>query len=586
MRTLADLVFHIRDLSAGRPDLLSVRWPEKQETLSASDFLRSIHSVTLALEARGLARGDRVAIYSESRPEWHMVDLACQLLGAVTVPIDPELSTQGVGFILRNSGSRWIFFSDSAKRERLLELRPSLTASIVGVAFDPDATLPQGPSLTHLLGEGATRRGEVPLERFRDRVGEDDLATLLYTSGTTGDPKGVMLSHRNLVSNALACGKTFTLDTEDLAVSFLPLSHGFQRTIDHLCFYRGVAIHYVPHLEDVPSALRTMEPTLLVAVPRVYERARERTFELLADEGWLRRTLFGWAVGVGRSYQEALRSGFIGPLLALERRLAELIAFRWVRQRFGGRLRFALCGGGALDQEVSAFFGAIGIPIDQGYGLAESSPVLATSAPKQRRRGSVGKAVGDVELRVAEDGEILARGPGVMMGYWENPQATAASLSASGWLRTGDVGRIDQSGYLFVTDRKQDLLITTDGQQIAPGPLEQKLTGGVVVRAVVVGDNRPHLAALLVPDFEKLRQELGEFSDAELATHDTVLRRCAEWVQAINEDLPERQKIQRFAVLERDFSVEDGELTTSLKVRRRAIVQRWAERIATLYAST
>ena len=492
IQTLSDLVFHLRDLPGGRADLLTVRWPTQRESVSSADFLRGIHSLVLALDARGLERGDRVAIYSETRPEWHTVDFACQLLGLVSVPLNPELDAKQLGFILRNSGSQWVFYSNQAKREMLVELQSALTSPIQMVAMEGDAAVTGGLTLTSLLGEGAARRGDVPLERYRGQTKAEDLATLLYTAGTTGDPKGVMLSQGNLVANFKACGEVFKLGPEDLALAFLPLSHGFQRTVDHLCFYRGVPIHYVPSLERVPEALREMKPTLLAAVPEVYERAYQRTLARVAEQSSFHQRVFHWALSAGRRYLSAARGGLIGPILALERRLAKRLVYRDVRQRFGGRLRFAISGGGPISAEAGEFFQIVGVPLYQAYGLAETSPILASNAPRQQRQGSVGKALAEVKLKVAEDGEILAKGPGLMQGYWDNPKGSAASVDESGWLHTGDVGHIDQSGYLFVTDRKKNLLTLADGRQVAPQPIEKVLTGrGLFTHAVVVGDDAP-----------------------------------------------------------------------------------------------
>ncbi len=597
LRTLADLVFHIRDISAGHPGLLTCRRQGRRETLSTSDVLRAIHSLALALEARGLEAGHRIAIFSEARPEWHLVDLACQLIGAVTVPIDPSADRELTGFILRNSGCRWVFYGWGEKRDLLVMLQQGLTEPLRMVAFDARHAAADGLTITLLMGEGAPRQGEVPLERFRGKAQEDDLATILYTSGTTGDPKGVMLSQSNLISNALACGKVFRLDSSDLAVTFLSPSHGFQRTIDHLCLYRGAAIHYVPSDEEMPAALRQEQPSLLVALPRIYERAYRRTLEMIDDQAPWKQRFFHWAVAVGRRHLEASRNGFIGPLLAIERRLAEGLAFSSIKQRFGGRLRFALCGGGPLPTEVSNFFDAVGLPIDQGYGLAESSPVLTTNAPKRRRQGSVGKALEEVEMRLAEDGEILARGPGVMMGYWENPDATARTIDDSGWLRTGDVGRIDQSGYLFITARKQDLLVTHDGRSVAPRPLEDQLCGGEwVAQAMVIGDNRPYLVALLVPDFDRLPQLLdvevhspegGPIGGRrqELVDSAPVQQAAASLVATVNARQGDGPQIQRFLVLAEAFSTENGEVSLSGELRRPTILQRWAPSIADLYAT-
>lgn len=589
LRTLADLVFHIRERSAGRPGLLTCRRQGRRETLSTSDVLRGIHSLALALEARGLEAGQRVAIFSEARPEWHLVDLACQLLGAVTVPIDPAADRDLTGFILRNSGCRWAFYGWGGKRDLLVALQQGLTEPLRLVAFDAQHAAADGLTITLLMGEGAPRQGDVPLERFRGKAREDDLATILYTSGTTGDPKGVMLSQRNLTSNALACGKVFRLDSSDLAVTFLSPAHGFQRTMDHLCLYRGAAIHYVPSDEEMPTALRQEQPSLLVALPRVYERAYHRTLEMIDDQGPWKQRLFHWSVAVGRRYLEASRNGFIGPLLAIERRLAERLAFSSIKRRFGGRLRIALCGGGPLSAEVSSFFDAVGIAVDQGYGLAETSPVLTTNAPQRRRLGSVGKALEAVEMRLADDGEILARGPGVMMGYWQDPAATARTLDESGWLHTGDVGRIDQSGYVFITARKQDLLVMQDGQSIAPHPLEEQLSHGEwVAQAMVIGDNRPYLAALLVPDFDRLRSlpgVEGSPPSEELVTSVSVRAAAADLLARVNARQGDGPKIKRFLVLSRAFSTENGEVSLSGELRRPTILQRWAPAIAELYAT-
>jgi long-chain acyl-CoA synthetase len=585
--TLADLVFHVRNVSSGRPELLSVLLDGRREVLSAADFLRNVHSLALALEGRGLAKGERVAIFSENRPEWHIVDFACQLIGAPTVPLYPALGRGQAGFMLRNSGCRWVFYSGADKREMLTGLVPTLTASPMLVAFDGAAAADGGTSITRLMGEGAARIGEVPIERFRGRVEEEDLASLIYTSGATGDPKGVMLSHRNLISNVLACGEIFTLTADDLAISMLPLSHGFQRTVDHLCFYRGVAIHYVPSSADLTAALRRERPTVLAAMPAVYERAVQEARELAGARGSLGRRVFRWAIEAGIRRAAAERGGFVGPFLALQRQLADVLVLRGIRRRFGGRLRFPISGSAPISSEVSDFFDAIGTPLFQGYGLTETSPVLASSAPRQHRPGSVGKALSTVELKVAEDGEILAKGPGVMKGYWANPRATAESVDDSGWLHTGDVGRIDQSGYVFITDRKQDLLLTAAGERIAPQPIEKRLTGhGVLAQAVVVGDGRPYLAALLVPDFERLRAEtaeLAELSDAEIAEHADVLERVRQAVDEVNADLPEAERVFRWRLLERPLSVERGELTHTSKLRRRVVMQRFADHVAALY---
>jgi len=585
VETLSDLLFRVRERSAGRTELLSASLGDRREGLSTADFVRNVHSLALALEDQGLEHGARVAIFAENRPEWPTVDFACHLLGLVVVPLHPTLSGSQIAYVLRNSGARWVFYSDHAKRDALGEVQKTLGSRLQVVAFEGEATIEGGVSLTRLMGRGAERRGEVPIERFRGRAAPAELASIIYTSGTTGDPKGVQLTHGNLVSNFLACGEYFELGPGDLALSLLPLAHVYQRTVDYLCFHEGVPIHYLSRAERVTGVLSEERPTILTAVPAVFERIHRGLREQIARESKPLQVLFAWAEEVGRRIAAARRRGLVGPLLSLERWLAELFVWRRLKRRFGGRLRFAISGGASLDREVSEFFEAVGMPVYQGYGLTEAAPVIATNAPGKLRQGSVGRPLPGVEVRVAGDGEILIRGPGVTPGYWENPQATAEILDEEGWLRTGDVGRRDDEGFLYVTGRKKDLLVTSGGKNVAPSPIEDLLTAeGPIAQAVVVGDRRPHLAALLVPDFERLRGEIADLPPEELIRDPRLGERIAEAVASVNARLAADERIERYHLLERELTVEAGELTPTSKLRRRMIAQRHAEEIAGLYA--
>ncbi|MEM9557058.1 MAG: long-chain fatty acid--CoA ligase [Acidobacteriota bacterium] len=582
IETLSDLFFRIREVSAGHTDLLTLHRAESLETQSTTDFVRSVHSLALALDDAGVAAGDRIAIWSETRPEWHVVAFACHLLAAPTVPIHPGVTADELAWALRNSGARWIFVADGAKLDILATLASTLTAPPRVVTFDPvSAAEPSATTLTRLLGQGARRLGEVPIERYRGRAGAEDLASLLYTSGTSGEPKGVMLSHRNLVSNVLACDRVFPLQGDDVALAFLPLSHIFQRTVDHLCFYRGVRLVMVPDPDDVGAALERHRPTVMAAAPELYERAWRRLRRDEADAAPPRRALVRWALEIGARYAEATRGGFIGPLLSLQRALANRLVLRRVRERFGGRLRLAISGGAPLAPEIGELFEAAGLPLYEGYGLTETSPVLTTNHPDGQRRGSVGQALSDVELRIAEDGEILVRGPNVMQGYWQSPDATAASIDSSGWFRTGDIGRLDQSGYLFVTDRKRDLLVLSNGHNVAPRPIEALLRADELIeQAVVVGDGRPHAAALLLPDTGRLTARL----DTDSWRDDP---RTTEAIQAVvdrvNERLAKPNRLRSWGILARALSREDDELTPTLKIRRKAVHRHFADQIEALY---
>jgi long-chain acyl-CoA synthetase len=584
--TLSDLVFHVRGQSAGRPSLLATKRGGRLVTLSTADLITSVHSLALAMEAHGLEKGQRVAIWSENCPEWHVVDLACHLLGAVVVPIYPTVNAEQLAFILKNSGVRWVFFSDVRKLEVLARTRSSFARPPIEVAIEEEAR-GDGLSLVRLQGEGAPEAAAMPFERMRDRVAPDDLASLIYTSGTTGEPKGVMLSHHNFVSNVLACSELFELGPADEALSFLPLSHVFERTVDYLFFYRGVAIHYAPSIERVPHLLQEIRPTVVASVPRLYERAYLRIQGNLAREKKRTQKIFGWAVDVGKRQRRARDRGFVPPTLALQRAVAQRLVYRKIQERFGGRLRFAISGGAPINPDVAELFDAVGVRLFQGYGLTESAPVIAAESFGTQRKGSVGKPIPGVELRIAEDGEILVRSPGVMRGYWENPMATAEVLDAQGWLHTGDVGHLDRDGYLFITDRKKDILITSGGKNVAPQPIEARLIAHRVIgQAVVVGDRYPYLTALLYPRTEELPENLQELAREELLVHESLHRLVKIAIDEINQLLAEHERIRNWRLLPRELTQEAGEITPSLKVRRRIVLERFQELVESMYLKT
>lgn len=553
--------------------------------MSTSDFLGNIHALAIALENQGVQPGQRVALFSENRPEWHVVDFACHLLGAVPVPIYPTVRPQEVAYILRNSGADWIFFSSKQKGQVLEEIVPTLTRQVTCVSLDDDAGF--GRPLVQLLSEGAEERSQKPLERFRDRVKPEDLASIIYTSGTTGDPKGVMLTHANFVSNVLACGKLFPITETDVALSFLPLSHVFERTVDYLFFRQGVHIHYAPSIERVPPLLTEVRPTVLTSVPRLYERAYLRVTSNVLKEKPGKQRIFSWAMRVGEKHANATQSSFVGPILGAQRAAADRLVYRKIKERFGGRLRFAISGGAPLSPDVAQFFDAVGVRLFQGYGLTETAPVLAVNSPKASRLGSVGPAVEGIELQLADDGEILAKTPGLMKGYWENPTATAEVIDEDGWFHTGDIGKIDEEGFLFITDRKKDLLITSGGKNVAPQPIEQLLVSHwAIAQAVVVGDRYPYITALIVPRFEELPPGLQRLSQKEVIEHSSLQKIIKSAVDEVNERLSEHERIRKFELLDHELSLEDGEITPTLKVRRNVVMENYSEAIASMYLKT
>jgi len=586
VRTLPDLVFHVAAHSAGRVDLLAIKRQGQIETWSTERFVRSIHALALALEARGFRKGQRVALFAENCPEWFVAEFACQLLGLLTVPIYPTLPSGQVEGILRDSGARAVFFSDTAKHKLLQDVQAALGEPLGLFSIEPGESA--GTTLATLLAEGQERATAQPLDALRGRVEEQDVASLIYTSGTTGEPKGVMLTHRNFISNMLAAGEVFAMGPEDLALSFLPLSHVFERTCDHLFFYRGVAVHYVPAIERVPGALPEVKPTVLPSVPRLYERAYLKVLANQQKESPFKRRVFDWALGVGKRATERSESGRRrGAWLTAERALAQRMVYGKLQDRFGGRLRLPISGGAPLAREIGVFFAALGVPLYQGYGLTETAPVLTVNHPEAVRQGSVGRPLPEVEIRIADDGEILAKSPGVMRGYWQKPEATAEVFDADGWFHTGDIGYLDADGFLYITDRKKDLLVTSGGKNVAPQPIEKALlASGVLAQAVVVGDGFPQITALLVPNVETLGVELGERDPALLARDPRAEKRVQQAVDAVNKGLAEHERVRRFRLLERELTLADGELTPTLKVRRKVVLERYRDVVSSMYLKT
>jgi long-chain acyl-CoA synthetase len=582
--TLSELVYYLAETQKGREKRVASKKGREWQWLSTEELIARVHRVALGLEASGIERGDRVALFSENCPEWHIIDFACQLLGAVTVPIYPTLPANQVVFILRDSGTRQIFFRGRAKGELLHDSREALDQQqlVITCIEEGDADHADG-TLDQLLEAGTALEADKPLESLRGRVSPDDLASLIYTSGTTGNPKGVMLSQGNLVSNFLACSELFPIGADDITLSFLPLSHVFQRTVDYLFLYKGVTLHYLTSIEQAPRALIDVKPTIMASVPRLYERAYLRVQANLTKETANKRRIFSWAVGVGERYSERKRP-WAAPHLAVQRTLAQRLVYRKIQERLGGRLRFAIAGGAALPEQVGRFFAAVGIGLYEGYGLTETSPVLCVNRPGECRFGSVGPPIEGVELQIAADGEILARSPGVMQGYWNNPDATREAINEQGWFHTGDVGHLDDDGYLHITDRKKDLLVTSGGKNVAPQPIEQLLTAdGVLAQAVVIGDTYPYITALLVPNLDDLPEGLDKLEPGELNRHPRLLERVEHTVAEVNRQLAEHERVRRWRLMPREFTLDAGEITPTLKIRRRVVLDRYADDIASMY---
>ena len=596
VQTLADLPFHV----SGRfpkPILLQRCRADGTDDLSSREVFDRVRDLSLGLTGLGIEPGDRVALMSESRPDWTIADLAILTARAVTVPLYPTLAVEQVRGILADSGARLVIVSDAEQVAKVIAVRggvPALESVVVMDRADGEGGEAAVLSMTDVAARGHRRlMTEDGLgRRFREATAGGDpeaVATIIYTSGTTGEPKGVMLTHANILSNVRSTGEVIPMNSEDTALSFLPLSHSLERTVLYKYLYDGVTVAFAESLDTIGRDLRAVRPTITTGVPRVYEKVQARVLESVAHAPPVRRRIFGWALGVGGARALAQQAGRAAPWhVRVQDRLADRLVFQKIRAGTGGRLRLIVSGGAPLGRGPAEFFSAIGMPIVEGYGLTETSPVLTINPPGAERVGTVGKAIPGVALRIAGDGEVLASGPNIMPGYHGKPEATAEVIR-DGWFHTGDIGEIDADGYLTITDRKKDLLVTSGGKNIAPQPVEAQLKlSPLVAEAVVLGDRRRFVAALLLPDRalldDRIRQAGGDVEPLErLVGRDDVKAIYQEVVDGVNAKLATFEQIKRFAVLPVEFSIAGGELTPTMKVRRRIVETRWRDTIDALY---
>ncbi len=556
------------------------------------DLAEQVQDLSIGLQELGVRPGDRVAILSENRPEWAIADYACLAARCTDVPIYPTLPPRQAQYILRDSGAVAILVSSAAQLDKVMAIRGQLPALAHVIVLDEDATgsgvLPFGEVL---------RRGRAGRARYPDwrrtalEAKPDDLATLIYTSGTTGDPKGVMLSHGNIASNVTTSVDLFSFTAEDECLSFLPLSHIFERMFGHYCmFHAGVIINYAESVDTVPADMLEIRPHLMASVPRLYEKIYGRVLDNVRSASSFRKRLFAWSRDVGERWAEAtIERRPVPPLLQLQRAVADRLVFAKLRARTGGRIRFFISGGAPLSAEIARFFYAAGLPILEGYGLTETSPVMAVNTFQHHRLGTVGRAIPGVEIRIAPDGEIVTRGPNVMCGYFNKPEATAEAIDADGWFHTGDIGMIDADGFLSITDRKKDLIVTAGGKNIAPQPIEiLAKSSKFVASAVMVGDRRPFPIMLVVPNPAQVKgwaeyKGLPDGNLEQLLGHPDVRQKIEREVRMTLRDLAQYEMPKKLLILAEDFTVEAGELTPTLKVRRRVVEQRHRLAIEALY---
>lgn len=577
--TLNDVFFTI--VKRNQPRVMMQREANSWVTISSQELYQYVMGTARALHGWGIGKGSRVAILSENRPEWAIADFSALLLGAVTVPVYATLTDQQAAYILADSGARVVFVSTEKQLQKVLAIQSQTMVEKIVVMDAVESAL--AFHLQKFMKKGPLSP-DAELEAKARAILADDPASIIYTSGTTGTPKGAVLTHGNLASN-ISCSLTgFDVGPGDISISFLPLSHVTARHVDFALLYHGVTLAYCPFIEQLPRALQEIRPTIFVGVPRVYEKVYGQAVQ--KTKAFPKRAIYRWALEVGRRSRSDILGGRKPQELSWK--MADKLVFSKVRFGMGGRARIYISGGAPLGRELAEWFASIGIRIHEGYGLTETSPVIAVNTPAAHKLGTVGKPLSNVEVRTAEDGELLVRGPSVFKEYWNRREETLGAFT-EGWFKTGDIGYIDDDGFVHITDRKKDLIKTSGGKFIAPQPLENSLKhNALVAEAVVLGDRRKFPAVLIVPHFPLLEEwarnsQIAFSSRQELISHPRVQGLYEGIVKELNRGLARFEKLKKVVVIAEEFSAENGTLTPSMKLRRRVVEERYRRQIEALY---
>jgi len=592
-QTLAEL-FRQAFKKHNRADALNYKKDGEWQTISSDEMRSRAGNIALGLYSLGLRKGDKAAILAANSPDWTITDASCQFTGIVDVPVYTTLAENSVCYIINDSGAKVFFLENQETFERLAKIFPECKTLEKLVFFDAAGmTAENAMSLADLEKRGADLKKEKPdlIDELTDAIEPHDVATLIYTSGTTGEPKGVMLSHQNLISNVIDAGEKYSFSEKDVPLSVLPLSHVFERSAMYLYIFNGMGVFYAESIDKVADNLREVRPTIFVGVPRIFEKVYAKAKLKAAQESPITGKIFDWAIETGKEF--VLKNERREPIpyfLAIKHTIADRLVYSKMRKFFGGRLRSCVTGGAALSNEIWLIFTGAGISIMQGYGLTETSPVISSNNPIDARLGTVGKPIRNTEVRIAADGEIEVSGAGVMLGYFNKPEATRDAFTEDGWFKTGDIGELDSDGFLKITDRKKELFKTSGGKYIAPSPIEQMIKGSrFVSQVVLIGNDRKFPAALIVPNFEQLEsyaktQGLSLKTPKDFCETSAVIKLIENEVEEMTKDLAKFEKVKKIALLERELTVEGGELTPTLKVKRRVVDEKYKHAIEKIYA--
>lgn len=573
-----------------KDDLMLFKKEGRYTPISTEEFGKKVVNFSLGLKALGLNAGDKLIILSENRPEWTMTDVATLCMGGITVPIYTNLSPEQIKFIVNDSDARVVVCSNEELWEKVRAVKSELPLVSHFITYLPDA--PEGmKTFNDILELGKQKSQEEPglFDQLALTVKSSDIASIIYTSGTTGEPKGVMLTHSNFISNVTSVSAILPISQKDTSLSFLPLSHSYERTVTFVMLYNGCTIGYVESMETVAENMPEVRPTIMGAVPRLFEKIYAKVMDNVLFSSPLKRKIFFWALKTGKEYAfRDLEKKKISGILRFKRNLAHKLVFSKIIEKTGGRIRFFVTGAAPLSKDIAEFFYAMGIVILEAYGLTETSPAATFNTFEDLRFGTVGKPIPGVDVKIAEDGEILIRGPNVMKGYYKKDEATKECIQEN-WFYSGDIGYLDEDGFLVITDRKKDIIVTAGGKNVAPQQIENLLkTNPYIDTAVTIGDRRRFISALIVPDFDKLEEyaKLNEISytdRSDLVAKDKIVDFMLSEVDKNQQDLAAYEKVKKIALLDRDFEIAKGEITPTLKVKRNIIEKKYADLIESLY---
>ncbi|MDI6804830.1 MAG: long-chain fatty acid--CoA ligase [Bacteroidota bacterium] len=566
----------------------------KYVDIKYSELRKLSHDFAVGLMNLGVKKGERVALISENRPEWVVSDIAIHTLGGVDVPIYPTLTAKQIEYIFNDAGIRFAIVSNQFQLNKVKKIFSEVkTLEKVIVLSDKNVEFDERILSYNAVRESGNqflKKNPDYFKKNKAQVSPSDVLTIIYTSGTTGNPKGVILTHSNLVSNITTSASFMPIDDQDVFLSFLPLCHSFERMAGYYTAMScGATVAYAESVETVRDNLAEVHPTIMTSVPRLFERIYNRIKNQVESAPAARRKIFNWAIKVGSDYAKAKKLGRISMSLSLQHRIADKIVFHKLKTATGGRIKYFVSGGAALGREYGEFFEAVGLQIIEGYGLTESSPVISANRLDDYKFGSVGKPIPGVEVRIASDGEILARGPNIMTGYWNNKKATEEAIDKEGWLHTGDIGIFDADGFLVITDRKKHMFVSSGGKNIYPQPIEGMfLQSKYIDQFVLIGDRRMFLSALIVPDFDAVREyadrnKISYTNDEDLVSKEEIYQIIDKEVATLQRDLSNYERVRKFVLLSKPLSLEGGEMTPTLKMRRNVIEDKYQNLIEEMY---